>query len=155
MLMRTVRNFFGRSPFLRAPWRALFSLFVLLPFHVHAQDAPKYSNEFLAIGVGARALGMGYAYTSACSDVTAGYWNPAGLLGVRGDLQIGAMHSEYFAGIAKYDYIGLAKPIDSASTIGFTFIGTVVLAIERANAIFTKIVVERFVAIPKTVAVQI
>lgn len=87
-----------------------------------AQDAPKYSNEFLAIGVGARALGMGSAYSTVVNDVTSGYWNPAGLLGVRGDLQIGAMHSEYFAGIAKYDYIGLAKPIDSMSTIGFTFV---------------------------------
>lgn len=85
-------------------------------------DAPKYSNEFLAIGVGARALGMGSAYTSAVNDVTSGYWNPAGILGVKGDLQVGVMHSEYFAGIAKYDYIGLAKPIDSSSTIGFTFI---------------------------------
>jgi len=89
---------------------------------VRSQDAPKYSNEFLAIGVGARALGMGSAYTAAVNDVTSGYWNPAGLLGVKGDLQVGAMHSEYFAGIAKYDYIGLAKPIDSMSTIGFTFV---------------------------------
>lgn len=87
-----------------------------------AQDAPKYSNEFLAIGVGARALGMGSAYTAAVGDVTSGYWNPAGLLGVKGDLQVGLMHSEYFAGIAKYDYVGLARPIDSMSTIGFTFV---------------------------------
>ncbi len=89
---------------------------------LRAQDAPKYSNEFLAVGVGARALGMGNAYTAVVNDVTSGYWNPAGLLGVKGDLQVGLMHSEYFAGIAKYDYIGLAKPIDSSSTIGFTFI---------------------------------
>lgn len=89
---------------------------------VVAQDAPKYSNEFLAVGVGARALGMGSAYTAVVSDVTSGYWNPAGLLGVKGDLQVGVMHSEYFAGIAKYDYVGLAKPIDSVSTIGFTFV---------------------------------
>ena len=47
---------------------------------VLAQDAPKYSNEFLAIGVGARALGMGSAYTAVVNDVTSGYWNPAGLL---------------------------------------------------------------------------
>ena len=87
-----------------------------------AQDAPKYSNEFLAVGVGARALGMGSAYTAVVTDVTSGYWNPAGLLGVKGDLQVGVMHSEYFAGIAKYDYVGLAKPIDSVSTIGFTFV---------------------------------
>jgi len=87
-----------------------------------SQDAPKYSNEFLAVGVGARALGMGSAFSAAVNDVTSGYWNPAGLTGVKGDLQVGAMHSEYFAGIAKYDYIGLAKPIDSLSTIGFTFV---------------------------------
>ena len=102
---------------------ALAMLSIACAVAAHAQtDAPKYSNEFLAVGVGARALGMGGAYVSAVNDVTSGYWNPAGLLGVRGDLQVGAMHSEYFAGIAKYDYIGLAKPIDSASTIGFSFI---------------------------------
>lgn len=89
---------------------------------VFAQDAPKYSNEFLAIGVGARALGMGSAYTAVVNDVNSGYWNPAGLLGVEGDLQVGAMHSEYFAGIAKYDHIGLAKPIDEKSAIGITFL---------------------------------
>lgn len=101
---------------------AMLSVLYLIRHGATAQDAPKYSNEFLAIGVGARALGMGQAYTSLTNDVTAGYWNPAGLLGVRGDLQVGAMHSEYFAGIAKYDYIGLARPIDSVSTIGLSFI---------------------------------
>lgn len=85
-------------------------------------DAPKYSNEFLAIGVGARGLGMGYSIVAASRDVTAGYWNPAGLVRASGDLQIGAMHSEYFAGIAKYDYVGLAKRIDSVSTIGISYI---------------------------------
>ncbi len=87
-----------------------------------AQDAPKYSNEFLTIGVGARALGMGYAYTAAVKDVTAGYWNPAGLMGISGDLQVAAMHSEYFAGIAKYDYVGIGKRIDSTSAISFSVI---------------------------------
>ena len=104
---------------MRSPWVVIGCL---LAGGVVAQDAPKYSNEFLAIGVGARALGMGSAYTAAVNDVTSGYWNPAGLLGVKGDLQVGVMHSEYFAGIAKYDYVGLAKPIDSLSTIGFSFI---------------------------------
>lgn len=89
---------------------------------VQAQDAPKYSNEFLTLGVGARSLGMGYSHVAAASDVTAGYWNPAGLLDVRGDLQVGAMHSEYFAGIAKYDYIGVAKPIDSSSVISISYL---------------------------------
>lgn len=106
---------------MRSAWAlVLFALFTLPA--LAQTDAPKYSNEFLAIGVGARALGMGSAYTAVVNDVTSGYWNPAGLLGVKGDLQVGAMHSEYFAGIAKYDYIGVAKPIDSLSSIGFTFL---------------------------------
>ena len=84
--------------------------------------APKYSNEFLSIGVGASALGMSNSVVAGVNDVTAGYWNPAGLTDVKDFLQIGAMHSEYFAGIAKYDYIGIAKPIDQKSTAGFTFI---------------------------------
>ena len=104
-------------------WRmAAIGLVSLMFTMAHAQDSPKYSNEFLTIGVGARSLGMGYSHVAAVNDVTAGYWNPAGLLGVRGDLQVGAMHSEYFAGIAKYDYIAIAKPIDSSSVIGVSFI---------------------------------
>ncbi len=51
--------------------------------------APKYSNEFLSIGVGARALGMSNAYSAVSDDVSSGYWNPAGLLGVKSDLQLG------------------------------------------------------------------
>ncbi len=85
-------------------------------------QAPKYSNEFLAIGVGARALGMSNAQVSSVNDVTSGYWNPAGILGVKSDLEIGLMHAEYFAGIAKYDFGSFAKPIDSSSALGFSII---------------------------------
>jgi hypothetical protein len=41
--------------------------------------AAAYTNESLAIGVGARALGMGGAYVGVADDSTAVYWNPAGL----------------------------------------------------------------------------
>ncbi len=85
-------------------------------------QAPKYSNEFLSIGVGARALGMSNSYITSANDVTAGYWNPAGLLGIGNQHQVALMHSEYFAGSAKYDYGGYAKRIDSSSVIGFTAI---------------------------------
>ena len=83
---------------------------------------PKYSNEFLNIGVGARALGMSLAQVATVNDVTSGYWNPAGLMGIKSDLQIAAMHSEYFAGIAKYDYAAIGKAIDSVSAASFSFI---------------------------------
>lgn len=101
-----------------------FVLSSLLSGKYHAQDdlTPKYVNEFLNIGVGARALGMSLSQVASVNDVTSGYWNPAGLMGVRSDLEIAAMHSEYFAGIAKYDYGAAAKPIDSLSAASISFV---------------------------------
>ena len=83
---------------------------------------PKYSNEFLNIGVGARALGMSNSFIASADDVYAGYWNPAGLVDIEDEFQGAVMHSEYFAGIAKYDYLGLAKSIDDKSSVGFSVI---------------------------------
>jgi hypothetical protein len=84
--------------------------------------APKYSNEFLAIGVGADALGMSNAVVAQTRGVNSGYWNPAGLTGTTKWFDFGLMHSEYFAGIAKYDYLGLAHQIDDKSAAGLSII---------------------------------
>lgn len=84
--------------------------------------APKYSNEFLAIGIGGDALGLANSVVAQTNNVNSGYWNPAGLTEVNKWLEVGLMHSEYFAGIAKYDYLGLAHTIDERSAIGFTAI---------------------------------
>src|SRR5215216_4595291 len=70
----------------------------------------KYSNEFLNIGTGARGLAMGSAQVASVNDGTAGYWNPAGLVGVKDNAQINFMHAEYFASIGKYDYASIAFP---------------------------------------------
>jgi hypothetical protein len=85
-------------------------------------QAPKYSNEFLHLGVGADAFSMGNAVVASTNDVGAAYWNPAGLTSVNQWLQVTAMHSEYFAGIAKYDHIGVAHSLGEKGVIGFTFL---------------------------------
>jgi hypothetical protein len=82
----------------------------------------KYSNEFLNIGVGARALGMANANVASVEGVNSGYWNPAGLLKQKNDIEVGLMHAEYFAGIAKYDYLGASKRIDSNSVAGISLL---------------------------------
>ena len=83
----------------------------------------KYSNEFLNIGVGARGLAMGGAQVATVNDGTAGYWNPAGLVGVQNKPQVNAMHAEYFSGIGKYDYASVAIPLQgNKRTLGITAI---------------------------------
>ena len=76
-----------------------------------AQDR-KFVNEFLNIGVGARSHGMFGAMVANVSDATAGYWNPAGLSDLDAPFQVTAMHAEWFAGIANYDYIAIAKQLN-------------------------------------------
>lgn len=87
-----------------------------------AQIAPKYSNEFLAIGVGGRALGMGNSVVASTDDINSVYWNPAGLYKLDKKVEIGVMHSEYFAGIAKYDFVGASYKIDEKSALALSMI---------------------------------
>ncbi|RXK62456.1 PorV/PorQ family protein [Lacibacter luteus] len=82
-----------------------------------------YSNEFLNIGAGSRAFGMGGAQVASVNDATAGYWNPAGLTGVKNDPSLSLMHAEYFAGIGKYDFGALAIPVaNNKRTVGLSFL---------------------------------
>lgn len=103
-----------------------FRIFFLLSFTIGSSfaqiSAPKYSNEFLSIGVGARAMAMSNSQVASVNDVTSAYWNPAGLLGIQDKYEVGLMHAEYFAGIAKYDYAGFAARIDSNSVIAASLI---------------------------------
>ncbi len=95
-------------------------LLLLLPAAGFSQFR-KYSNEFLNIGAGARGLAMGSAQVASAKDATAGYWNPAGLTGVKDVPNLNLMHAEYFAGIAKYDYAALAIPVnDNKRTLGLS-----------------------------------
>jgi hypothetical protein len=100
-------------------WPAL-ALAVALSLPAAAQKRV-YVNEYLNIGVGGRSLAMGGAVTATAGDITAGYWNPAGLMLIKPDIQAGLMHAEYFAGNSKYDYAGIAMPLKGKQrTIGIS-----------------------------------
>lgn len=99
-------------------------LTLVLLFVATASFAQKYSNEFLSIGVGARAQGLGNAVVANIQDVTAAAWNPAGLAAIDlQGLQLGAMHSEWFGGVGKFDYLGITLPMAQANRrIGISLI---------------------------------
>ncbi|TAF34146.1 MAG: hypothetical protein EAZ57_04000 [Cytophagales bacterium] len=86
-------------------------------------NTPKYSNEFLAIGVGARGLALSRAYNAVCFDATAGYWNPAGLLGLSNQYDLLLTRASFFGGVSNYDHVGFAnRNADSTQAFGLTFI---------------------------------
>ena len=97
-------------------------LLLMLPAAAFSQ-LRKYSNEFLNIGAGARGLAMGGAQVASAKDATAGYWNPAGLTGIKEKANVGLMHAEYFSGIAKFDYLSAATPIqDNKRALGISIL---------------------------------
>ncbi len=65
---------------------ALISVILILAFTgtSFAQDNATATGaaSYLRLGSGARAIGMGKAYTSLANDASASFWNPAGLVGV-------------------------------------------------------------------------
>ncbi len=113
---------FFRAPLLRSGlMAATFGL--TAGFAAHAQTTtPKYSNEFLNIGVGGRALAMGNAQAAIVDGPTAAYWNPAGLVRQPRKFNAILMHSELFSGIVKNDYAAFAMPLDEKSAFAVSAI---------------------------------
>jgi hypothetical protein len=59
----------------------IVSMLILFSVAIKAAD---YAGDMLSIGVGARALGMGGAFAAVADDASTMYWNPAGMVNVKG-----------------------------------------------------------------------
>jgi hypothetical protein len=87
--------------------------FVILIAMSHLVIGQKFVNEFLNIGVGARSHGMFGSVVANGGDGTSAFWNVAGLTEIEGNLQLNAMRSPLFGGIANYDFISVAKKLNT------------------------------------------
>ncbi len=111
------------SAVMRFPFRVVAVVcigLVLLVAPARAQRVAKYGADFLAGGVGARALAMGGAHVGMTSDVHAVYWNPAGLQSME-SAEVAYMHAERFSGIVSFDYAAIAYPLTSRSTVAVAY----------------------------------
>jgi len=82
--------------------------------------AGRYAGDFMSIGAGVRALGMGGAFSAVANDCSAGYWNSSGLGFIR-DPQATAMHAFLYNGLAAYNNVAYAQPLPNDVTIGIGF----------------------------------
>ncbi|MBN2425203.1 MAG: PorV/PorQ family protein [Calditrichaceae bacterium] len=84
----------------------LFSL--LFPFLLYAQDGQGGTESNFHFGFGARAMGMGQAYTALADDPTAVFWNPAGLEFIY-QQNLTLFHMTAIEGTL-YDFLGYSFP---------------------------------------------
>lgn len=69
---------------------AVFGIGAIAP--VFASESAGQAGAYLKMGVGARAIGMGSAFTAVANDSTAAFWNPAGLAKLK-DSEASFMHA--------------------------------------------------------------
>lgn len=112
----------GRGSFVAGAWLLWVAVTLWLttfPYVVRAGGAGTTSAEFLNLGVGARAVAMGEAYTAAGNDANVIAWNPAGLARIEKQ-EISFTHLEFIED-TRYDWLGYARPISKLGVFGLGF----------------------------------
>jgi hypothetical protein len=94
-------------------------LLIPLSSSLAVSKAGTSAAQFLKIGIGPRATAMAGTFTGLADDVTALYWNPAGIAWLK-NRQFMATHTEWFADI-NHEFAGIVIPISPSSTIGASF----------------------------------
>jgi len=76
--------------------------------------------QFLKIGVGARAIGMGGSFVAEASDLSAVYWNPAGIAKL-GGAAVQLNRTQYLADIS-YSVAAFGADLGALGAIGVSLI---------------------------------
>ncbi len=92
----------------------LITTFALFLIWAPLAQGTQYAGEFLEIGVGGRALGMGGAYCALADDPSSFFWNPAGIARVP-SISIWGMYANQFGTfsdpLAQHSVVGVVVPI--------------------------------------------
>jgi len=74
--------------------------------------------QFLKIGVGARAVGMGESFVAIANDASALFWNPAGIVEFQQN-ELFVSHINWLVDI-KHDFIGYVHHLNATNSLGIS-----------------------------------
>jgi hypothetical protein len=88
----------------------------IVPVRAQNPNLGTAGAQFLKIPVGARAAAMGGAFMGAAGDASALFWNPAGIVQVRGG-EVFAAHTPWWAS-TRLSHAALAYGVDGVGSFG-------------------------------------
>jgi hypothetical protein len=94
------------------------------------EEETKYGAAFLDIGIGARALALGSAFSAEADDGSGFYWNPAGSAFLARP-QVSAMYAEMFNSLENHGFASVAVPIFGNTVLAASWIRLAVEGIPR------------------------
>ena len=83
-------------------------------------SASRYAGDFLIIGTGVRAAGMGGAFSAIANDGSAVYWNASGLSQIK-KTEASLMRAYLYKNLAVYDNFTFCQPLPGDVTIGLNW----------------------------------
>jgi hypothetical protein len=107
---------------------ALVAAAAMLAAGAYAGEAGTSGFVFLRLGNGARAAGMGEAFTAVADDATSIYWNPAGMANIHG-VELNLTHSEWFQDI-RFEQVSVLNEM-FGGTAGLSFTGVYYGSMDR------------------------
>lgn len=105
----------------------VFIVVLLVGVPLHAQITRSTSRvgttaaQFLKIGAGARALGLGGAFVAVAGDINGVYWNPASISRISNNGSATFNHADWLAGM-NYDFAAAALHVGDVGTLALSVV---------------------------------
>lgn len=117
----------------------IFTALIIISASAYAQLIPELGNQragtsslqFLKIGIGGRATGMGESFIAVSNDMSALYWNPAGLMQFK-EYGVHFTHSEWLVDL-KHEFAGGIYRFGGNNVIGISVIALHTAAMKKTT----------------------